>query len=137
MPTNEETKEKVKEVTLDSVAKNMKAQPQRAQQVAPMIDQDDFFLPDPKARKPEKLDLKFVTNNQVVKADLMEELLEIQQQVSFHEDYSAEAERQNIAGQTCQILALRHPRVGDCVQWFCAAFLASTVPEAIQFLLSN
>jgi len=137
MATNEETKEKIKEVTLDSVAKNMKAQPQKVQQVVPLIDQDDFFLPDPKARKPEKLDLKFVPSNQDVKADLMEELFEIQQQASLHEDYSAEAERQNIAGQTCQILSLRHPRVGDCVQWFCAAFLASTVPEAIQFLLAN
>lgn len=63
MPANEETKEKIKEVTLDSVAKNMKAQPQKVQQVAPLIDQEDFFLPDPKARKPEKLDLKFVTSN--------------------------------------------------------------------------
>ena len=63
-----------------------------------MIDNDDFFLPDPKARKPEKLDLKFVNRNQAVKADLMEELLEIQQQVSSFEDYSAEADRQKIAG---------------------------------------
>ena len=63
MAANEETKEKIKEVTLDSVAKNMKVQPQKVQQVAPLIDQEDFFLPDPKARKPEKLDLKFVTSN--------------------------------------------------------------------------
>jgi hypothetical protein len=31
MPVNEASKEKVKEVTLDSVAKNMKAQPQKVQ----------------------------------------------------------------------------------------------------------
>ena len=67
----------------------------------PRIDQDDFFLPDPKTRKPEKLDLSFVGNNLAVKADLMEELFIITQQVQSHDDYYPETERQKIAGQTC------------------------------------
>ncbi len=57
----------------------MKTQPfQKLQPLAvPRIDTDDFFLPDPKARRPEKLDLKFAANNRAVKADLMEELWNI------------------------------------------------------------
>ena len=79
-PVEHTSKEIIKEVTLDSVAKSMKAQPAQFQKPLPVprIDQDDFFLPNPKARRPEKLDLKFVTNNQAVKADLMEELWRIQ-----------------------------------------------------------
>jgi hypothetical protein len=82
-PAEQAPKEIIKEVTLESVAKNMKTQPIQKQQPLPVarIDSDDFFLPDPKARRPEKLDLKFAANNRAVKADLMEELWTIQTQI--------------------------------------------------------
>lgn len=55
------------------VAKNWKPQQEKKQQPLPALN-DDFFLPDPKARKPDKLDLNFASGGQSVKADLMSEL---------------------------------------------------------------
>jgi len=88
---------------MEMVAKNRKPHQEKKQQPFPALN-DDFFLPDPNARKPDKLDLNFASGGQSVKADLMSELWEIyrQNQNDTYSDTNADTSeivRQSIASQ--------------------------------------
>ena len=90
---------------METAAKNMKVQQQKVQVQQPFpACKDDFFLPDPNARNPDKLDLNFASGGQSVKADLMSELWEIyrQNQNDTYSDTNADTSeivRQSIASQ--------------------------------------